>query len=60
MQLVGAIISDYKSVRHAEVPLGGLTVLCGPNGAGKTNLIEALGAHDPLAKTPPGPVYPAR
>lgn len=51
MQLVGAIISDYKSVRHAEVPLGGLTVLCGPNGAGKTNLIEALGTYDPLAKT---------
>ncbi len=51
MQLVGAIISNYKSVRHAEVPLGGLTILCGPNGAGKTNLIEALGAHDPLAMT---------
>ena len=51
MQLIGAIISDYKSVRHAEVPLGGLTILCGPNGVGKTNLVEALGAHDPLAKT---------
>ena len=50
MHLLGAIISDYKSVRHAEVPLGGLTVLCGPNGVGKTNLIEALGAYDPLAK----------
>ena len=50
MQLIGSIISDYKSVRHAEIPLGGLTVLCGPNGAGKTNLLEALGAHDPLAK----------
>lgn len=51
MQLIGAIISDYKSVRHVEVPLGGLTVLCGPNGAGKTNIIEALGAHDELAKS---------
>ena len=46
MELIGAVVSDYKSVRHAEVPLGGLTVLCGPNGAGKTNLIEAIGAHD--------------
>lgn len=51
MRLVGVIISDYKSVRHAELPLGGLTVLCGPNGSGKTNLIEALGSHDPLTKT---------
>lgn len=50
MQLIGAIVADYKSVRHAEVPLDGLTVLFGPNGAGKTNLIEALGAHDPLAR----------
>lgn len=32
------------------MPLGGLTVLFGPNGAGKTNVIEALGAHDPLAR----------
>jgi hypothetical protein len=50
VELVGAIISEYKSVRHAEVPLGGLTVLCGPNSAGKTNLLEALGAHDPVAR----------
>jgi hypothetical protein len=50
MDLLGAVISDYKSVRHAEIPLGGLTVLCGPNGVGKTNLIEALGAYDPLVK----------
>lgn len=50
MQLIGTIISDYKSILHAEIPLGGLTVLFGPNGAGKTNLIEALGAHDPLAR----------
>ena len=50
MELVGAIISDYKSLHQVEVPLGGLTILFGPNGAGKTNIIEALGAHDPLAR----------
>lgn len=50
MELVGAIVSDYKSLDQVEVPLGGLTILFGPNGAGKTNIIEALGAHDPLAR----------
>lgn len=50
MELVGAIVSSYKSLDQVEVPLGGLTVLFGPNGAGKTNVIEALGAHDPLAR----------
>ena len=50
MQLLGAIVSDYKSVRLAEVPLEGLTVLFGPNGVGKTNLIEAIGTHDPLVQ----------
>src|SRR4051794_31900995 len=50
MELIGAIISDYKSLHQVEVPLGGLTILFGPNGAGKTNIIEALGAHDPLAR----------
>ena len=47
---MGAIISDYKSVRACEVPLQGLTVLFGPNGVGKTNLLEAIGAYDPLAR----------
>lgn len=50
MQLVGAVVNDYKSVRAAEIPLGGLTVLFGPNGAGKTNLLEAIAWHDPLAR----------
>ncbi|MFD6694952.1 AAA family ATPase [Micromonospora aurantiaca (nom. illeg.)] len=50
VRVVGAIVADYKSVRMAEVPLGGLTVLLGPNGAGKTNIIEAVGAHDPVAR----------
>jgi hypothetical protein len=50
MRLVGATISDYKSINQAELPLERLTVLFGANGAGKTNIIEALGIHDPLAR----------
>lgn len=50
MELLGAIVSGYKSLNQVQVPLGGLTVLFGQNGAGKTNIIEALGAHDPLAR----------
>ncbi|MFJ1779944.1 AAA family ATPase [Streptomyces anulatus] len=50
MRVIGAIAADYKSIRKAEVPLGGLTVLLGPNGSGKTNIIEAIGAHDPVAR----------
>ncbi len=51
MRVIGAIVSDYKSIGEVEVPLAGLTVLLGPNGAGKTNLIEAIGFHDPVART---------
>jgi hypothetical protein len=50
VRVVGAIVSDYKSVGSAEVPLSGLTVLLGPNGSGKTNLIEAIGLYDPVAR----------
>jgi energy-coupling factor transporter ATP-binding protein EcfA2 len=50
MLLLGAVISDWKSIEQAEVPLHGLTVLAGPNGAGKSNIIEALAAYDPAAK----------
>ncbi|MET7920724.1 AAA family ATPase [Streptomyces avermitilis] len=50
MRVIGAIVADYKSIRQAEVALGGLTVLLGPNGSGKTNIIEAIGAHDPVAR----------
>lgn len=50
MRIVGAVVSDYKSIGTVEVPLAGLTVLLGPNGSGKTNLIEAIGFHDPVAR----------
>lgn len=50
MQLIGAVISEYKSLDQTDVPLEGLTVLFGPNGAGKTNVIEALAMHDPVAR----------
>lgn len=35
-------IDGYASIRHAELELGGLTVLIGANGSGKSNLISAL------------------
>lgn len=50
MELLGAIVSDYKSVRMCEVPLAGLTVLFGPNGVGKTNLLEAIASYDPASR----------
>jgi hypothetical protein len=50
VRVIGAIVSDYKSIGEVEVPLSGLTVLLGPNGSGKTNLIEAIGFHDPVAR----------
>jgi len=51
VQLVAAVIANYKSIESCEVPLDGLTVLLGRNGAGKTNVIEALAAYDPAPRT---------
>ena len=36
------ILSNFKSFREAQLPLGPLTVLIGANAAGKSNAIEAL------------------
>lgn len=44
MHLRHLSVSDFRSYRHAEVPLApGITTLLGRNGQGKTNLIEAAG-----------------
>ena len=34
------IIENYKSIKHAQLPLGKLNVLIGSNGSGKSNLIS--------------------
>lgn len=36
-------IEGFKSVVHAELPLGRLNVLIGANGCGKSNVLEAVG-----------------
>lgn len=36
------ILSDFKSYKKGQLPLGTLTLLIGANAAGKSNLIEAL------------------
>ena len=35
-------IEGFRSIEHATVPLGPLTVLVGPNGSGKTNVLNVL------------------
>lgn len=50
MQLLAAVVSQYKSIAFCEIPLDGMTVLLGRNGAGKTNVIEALAVHDPMLR----------
>ena len=35
-------IRNYKSIRHADVTLGPLTVLVGRNGSGKSNFLDVL------------------
>lgn len=35
-------VRNYKSIRHADVALGPLTILVGRNGSGKSNFLDAL------------------
>lgn len=42
MQIKRVKISNFRSIRHAEVELGETTVLIGPNNAGKTAILEAI------------------
>ena len=34
---------NFRSIEHAELELGRLTVLVGPNASGKSNLLDILG-----------------
>ncbi len=36
-------ISNFKSIRQMEIPLGRVNVLIGENGSGKSNILEAIG-----------------
>lgn len=36
-------VSGYRSLRHLNLPLDGLSLVCGANGCGKSNLHRALG-----------------
>jgi AAA15 family ATPase/GTPase len=36
-------ISNFKSIRQLEMPLGRVNVLIGENGSGKSNILEAIG-----------------
>ncbi|MEZ5213157.1 AAA family ATPase [Gordonia sp. (in: high G+C Gram-positive bacteria)] len=36
------MLKQFRSVKHADVRLGRLTILVGPNGSGKSNVLDAL------------------
>ncbi|SDF49982.1 ATP-dependent nuclease [Thalassobaculum litoreum] len=42
MQIKRVKISNFRSIRHAEIELNKTTVLIGPNNAGKTAILEAI------------------
>ena len=42
MQIKRVMISNFRSIRHAEIELSGTTVLIGPNNAGKTAILERV------------------
>lgn len=42
LQLKRVTISNFRSIKHAEIELGVTTVLIGPNNAGKTAILEAI------------------
>ena len=42
MQIKRVTISNFRSIKHAEIELGATTVLIGPNNAGKTAILEAI------------------
>lgn len=42
MHIKRVAISNFRSIKHAEIELGATTVLIGPNNAGKTAILEAI------------------
>lgn len=42
MQIKRLTISNFRSIKHAEIELGATTVLIGPNNSGKTAILEAI------------------
>lgn len=42
MQIKRVAISNFRSIKHAELELGATTVLIGPNNSGKTAILEAI------------------
>lgn len=42
MHIKRVTISNFRSIKHAEIELGATTVLIGPNNAGKTAILEAI------------------
>lgn len=42
MKLTKVLITGMRSLRHSEIPLGGVTLFTGPNGVGKTAAIGAI------------------
>jgi putative ATP-dependent endonuclease of OLD family len=42
LQIKRVTISNFRSIRHAEIELGSTTILIGPNNAGKTAILEAI------------------
>lgn len=51
--LVQLRLPAFKSIRHASVPLGPLTLLVGRNSSGKSNVIDALAVLSALATGSP-------
>jgi predicted ATPase len=35
-------IKNYRSLKHINIPLNSLTVLCGLNGSGKSNIVDSI------------------
>lgn len=48
--IVKVWVKNFRSIEHAEIDLGSLTVLVGPNASGKSNLMDVLGLLSDAAR----------